>query len=233
MGLDFWQETYFLECVSSAVYCSQLCLHTRTFDIVSDQSFCDNSLGNQGDDVLGPWEVLRWLSSNCQDEKSKQRKKSYSSCSLSANGRQNQRSKTTNWRRKGWKDESVPTLFRIVPMYWAFSGRTGTLQCFVWIHSSISVFSKLFNCWRAMRQEYYEFNVKNHFHFSPPTIERFILFLVNDTLHYRALYDLLCAADATVPADSHNTILFPLTCLSCSGIQRAPVWNHKSFIIWE
>lgn len=48
-----------------------------------------------------------------------------------------------------------------------------------------------------MRQEDSEFNVKNHFHFSPPTIERFILFLVNDTLHYRALYDLLCAAERT------------------------------------
>lgn len=116
------------------------------------------------------------------------------------------------------KDESVPTLFRIVPMYWAFSGRTGTLQCFVWIHSSISVFSKLFNCWRAMRQEYSEFNVKNHFHFSPPTIELFILFLVNDTLHYRALYDLLCAADPTVPADSP---------------QYHPFSPHMSFLLWN
>lgn len=103
MGLDFWQETDFLECVSSAVHCSQLCLRTRTFDIESDQSFCDNSLGNQGDDVLGPWDFLRWSSSNCQDEKRKQRKKSYSSCSLSANGKQNQRSKTTNGRWKGWE----------------------------------------------------------------------------------------------------------------------------------
>lgn len=95
------------------------------------------------------------------------------------------------------KDESVPTLFRIVPMYWAFSGRTGTLQCFVWIHSCISVFPKLFNCWRAMRHKDSEFNVKNHFHFSPPTIERFIFFLVNDTLDYTALYDLLCTTERT------------------------------------
>lgn len=89
------------------------------------------------------------------------------------------------------KDESIPTLSRIVPMYWAFSGRTGTLQCFVWIHSCISIFPKLFNCWRGMRHEYSEFNVKNNFHFSPPTIESFILFFVNDTLHYTALHDLL------------------------------------------
>lgn len=95
------------------------------------------------------------------------------------------------------KDESVPTLFRIVPMYWAFSGRAGTLQCFVWIHSCISVFPKLFNCWRAMRHKDSEFNVKNHFHFSPPTIERFIFFLVNDTLDYTALYDLLCTTERT------------------------------------
>lgn len=92
---------------------------------------------------------------------------------------------------------AFPPLFRIVPMYWAFSGRTGTLQCFVWIHSCISVFPKLFNCWRAMRHKDSEFNVKNHFHFSPPTIERFIFFLVNDTLDYTALYDLLCTAERT------------------------------------
>lgn len=73
----------------------------------------------------------------------------------------------------------------------------GLGHCFVWINSSISVFPKLFNCWRAMRQEASEFNVKNHFHFSPPTIERFNLVLVNDTLHWRALYDLLCATERT------------------------------------
>lgn len=74
------------------------------------------------------------------------------------------------------KDESIPTLSVV------FSGRTGILECFGWIHSCISIFPKLFNCWRGKRHEYYEFNVKNHFHFSPPTMERFIIFFVNDTL---------------------------------------------------
>lgn len=70
MGLDFWQETDFLDGVSSEVHCSQLRLCSRrTFDIESDQSLCDNSLGNQGDDALGPWDFLRWSSSNCQDNK--------------------------------------------------------------------------------------------------------------------------------------------------------------------
>lgn len=134
-------------------------------------------------------------------------------------------------RRMVAKDESVPTLFRIVPMYWASSGRTGTLQCFVWIHSCISVFPKLFNCWRAMRHEYSEFNVKNNFHFSPPTIESFILFLVNDTPHYAALYDLLCTEEyPRVLADSHNTMLFFLLHFLLPWNPKAPVWNHKSHI---
>lgn len=85
------------------------------------------------------------------------------------------------------KDESIPTLSRIVPMYWAFSGRTGTLQCFVGLILASRFSPNLFNCWQGMRRKYLEFNVKNHFHFSPPTIESFILFFGNDTLHYAIL----------------------------------------------
>lgn len=66
--------------------------------------------------------------------------------------------KATRGGRKGRKDESVPTHFRIVPMHWAFSERTGRLQCFVWIHYCISVFPKLFNCCRVLRHDYPGFN---------------------------------------------------------------------------
>lgn len=105
MGLDFWQEADFLDCMSSEVHCSQLCLCSRTtFDIESDQRLCDNSLGNQGDDVLGPWDFLRWSNSNCQDNK-RTKKKSFSSFSLSANGRLNEpkKGKATNGRKKDWE----------------------------------------------------------------------------------------------------------------------------------
>lgn len=134
------------------------------------------------------------------------------------------------------KDESVPTLSRIVPMYWAFSGRTGTLQCFVWIHSCISIFQKLFNCWRGMRHEYFEFNVKNHFHFSPPTIESFILFFVNDTLHYTTLYGLFWTAERTPQFLQIPTISsFFSQIFYCFGIQRtlfditSPALFHRSW----
>lgn len=222
MGLDFWQETDFLECLSSAEHCSQLCLRTRTFDIVSDQSFCDNSLGNQGDDVLGPgifWDGRAAIAKMRKGSKEKSPIPPLLWVLMVGTIKEVRQPMEGG---KVGKDQSTPTVFRIIPMYWAFSGRTGTLQCFVWIHSSISVFPKLFNCWRAMRQEISEFNVKNQFHFSPPTIERFILFLVNDTLHYRALYDLLCAAERTPRFLQIPTIpsFFLLTCLSWSGIQR-------------
>lgn len=129
------------------------------------------------------------------------------------------------------KDESVPTLSRKVPMYWAFSGRTGTLQCFVELILASQFSPNLFNCWQGMRREYLKFNVKNHFNFSPPTIESFILFFGNDTLHYAILWLTLSSReDPTVPAVSHNTIFFPLEFLLL-WIPKAPVWYHKSSII--
>lgn len=153
--------------------------------------------------------------------KENKQKKSYFTCSLSANGRQNQKSKITNGRRKGWERWERSHPFQNSSHVLGFQWEDWDITVFCLDSFIHLIFPKLFNCWRAMRQEDSEFNVKNHFHFSPPTIEHFILFLVNDTLHYGALYDLLCSReDLMVPADSHNTILFPLTCLSCSGIQR-------------
>lgn len=108
MGLDFWQETDILDCMSSEEHCSQLCFCSRrTFDIESDQSCCDSSLGNQGDDVLGPWDFLRWLNSNCQDNKraTMPEKKSFSSFSLSANGRLKKKKKKKQGNQ--WKEKRL------------------------------------------------------------------------------------------------------------------------------
>lgn len=205
IGLDFWQETDFLDCMSSEVHCSQLCLCSRrTFDIESDQTLCDNSLGNQGDDVLGPWDFLRWSNSNCQDNKRatmpEKKKNPFPPFLwvLMGDWMNKKKRQGIQWKEKRLgKMRAFPPFSEYFPCIGLSVGGLGRCSVLFGFILATQFSAKLFNCWQGMRHDYFGFNVKNHFHFSRPTIESFIFFFVNDTLHYTSLYDLLWTAERT------------------------------------
>lgn len=123
-------------------------------------------------------------------------------------------------------------------MYWAFSGRTGPLPCFVWIHYCISVFPKLFNRWRVMRHDYPEFN--------KDTIGKSFSFF---TTYYRKLHSVPCkwyaASHSSLWLAPHNSMDLTLPVVSNKARlntdfstfwnamyknQEASIWNHWSSI---
>lgn len=146
--LDDCQKAAFLGWISIEVHCSRLCLNRMTFSIESDQSLTPGESGRWCIRAPRISEMAKQHSPRQQKDHRARKHSFFLPLSQTA----------TNRRQEGRKDESAPALFWIVPMYWAFSGRTGPLQCFVWIHYCTSVFLKLFNCWRVMRHDYCEFN---------------------------------------------------------------------------
>lgn len=197
----------FLEWITTVAHCSWLFVEQDDVLYRIRSEPCDDCLGIQGDDVLGPWDFSEMAEQQSPRQQKDHRARKHScflSLSRTANrrwglkegeGGKKRKGKRPEEGEKGGKMRAFPPISELFPCTGLSVGGLADYSVLFGftIASQFSPNSLIAaELWDMTTLASMQTQLENHF--SPPTMESFILFRVNDTPHYTAFRHELCAA---------------------------------------